>query len=541
VWFKLVPGANVSHNPFILEHVLNTLHESGAPLRFLIYFDGSELQYFIGLDSELADAVSKYFNALGYSVEPFDLSGKLVVEHFLVSTLRLRNSFVYPIFDLEAFSGRRYDSDNIRYISKISSALAGAMCAMDEKCAVLFEGERESSWRTYSVFAKFINKVEVRQRGSYQLVRDVLMNRESSPKGHIVTSYEKKMIASVKEKMSSNLFRLRITIYTLTYEKLFTIVSSLSKERLNAFTIRDIRLTVREPVRGREGGDVQNGSIVNSVGGGDGGVGLEFVDNALRNFEDLVERGKLGKHAFPMLYYLFRRMLKDDVVVINKNELSIVRSSMSVFRSLSFILGVLFVLSLGAFFAPFVQPPVYFIYFVIGSGLSFVVSLVLSFIRKNVVRIPYEKLGIDVLPELDGIKKDGVLILSPRSLGLDDKFVEDRRRKLLLANLIARILEYAERTELLPVHKGLGRRLFGRKKDIVLSTLEIVPYVLIPQEPENYRIKIGPAITRTSEPTIFKSPLREEIPKPNTTSEEKKTSIATKEKKTISENKNDKT
>jgi len=40
-WYKLIPTTKVSHNPFILEHVLITLHESGHPLRFLIYFDGN--------------------------------------------------------------------------------------------------------------------------------------------------------------------------------------------------------------------------------------------------------------------------------------------------------------------------------------------------------------------------------------------------------------------------------------------------------------------------------------------------------------------
>jgi hypothetical protein len=580
-WYKITPSPKVSHNPFILEHVLTAIHESGQPLKFLILFDGQELKYFIALNSELANATSNYFTALGYTLEPLQIleeKNQIIVEHFLVTTLQLRSSYVLPIFDLESFSRKRYDSDNIQYISRVSSALASAMIAMNEKCALLIEGERTFSPRVYRTFTNFVNKIELRHLKPSLLttIHDTLVNKETQPqKKPMITSYEKKIIANVKEKMASRLFKVRITIYTLTYEKLFTIVSQLSKEHQNAFTIKQIKITTK-PIKKQTTKTVTEtepqvapATVATTTQTAEGqtsskdltektqaeitkitqteqtkeippatGVASATQEKAETTTETkpsvtteekqktveekagqtkedttdmldtLLETRKIKPKSLPILYYTLRRLILEDTVTISKNELRIYRTRRTIFQPIAYTSYMLLILLIASQYAPFVSPPPLTNIIIPITLTIAITSTILALIKKPEIKIPYANIGIKELPEVNGIKKDGVIILTTKEKQ-EETNEEKRKRKLKLINLIAKILTYTEKTEITPLTQPIKENLiFHSKRQPILSTLELIPYILIPPEPENYHITISPTTTKTTKPTIYKLPIR---------------------------------
>jgi hypothetical protein len=596
-WYKITPSPKVSHNPFILEHVLTAIHESGQPLKFLILFDGQELKYFIALNSELANATSNYFTALGYTLEPLQIleeKNQIIVEHFLVTTLQLRSSYVLPIFDLESFSRKRYDSDNIQYISRVSSALASAMIAMNEKCALLIEGERTFSPRVYRTFTNFVNKIELRHLKPSLLttIHDTLVNKETQPqKKPMITSYEKKIIANVKEKMASRLFKVRITIYTLTYEKLFTIVSQLSKEHQNAFTIKQIKITTK-PIKTQTTKETQTTTETKpqattetkTVAEAESQVASATVatttqiteeqtsskeltektqteitkiaqteqtstasatqekteamaetkvtteekqkteEKAERTKEEptdmidtLLETRKIKPKSLPILYYTLRRLILEDTVTISKNELRIYRTRRTIFQPIAYTSYMLLILLIASQYAPFVSPPPLTNIIIPITLTIAITSTILALIKKPEIKIPYANIGIKELPEVNGIKKDGVIILTTKEKQ-EETNEEKRKRKLKLINLIAKILTYTEKTEITPLTQPIKENLiFHSKRQPILSTLELIPYILIPPEPENYHITISPTTTKTTEPTIYKLPIRRHTEENNNT------------------------
>jgi len=596
-WYKITPSPRVSHNPFILEHVLTAIHESGQPLKFLILFDGQELKYFIALNSELANATSNYFTALGYTLEPLQiLEGKnqIIVEHFLVTTLQLRSSYVLPIFDLESFSRKRYDSDNIQYISRVSSALASAMIAMNEKCALLIEGERTFSPRVYRTFTNFINKIELRHLKPSLLttIHDTLVNKETQPqKKPMITSYEKKIIANVKEKMASRLFKVRITIYTLTYEKLFTIVSQLSKEHQNAFTIKQIKITTK-PIKTQTTTEetsqttekppaeittkpeetppatIETKTVTETTTQMTETPPTEKTQTKITQTEEtkktppatgvasatqekaeaitetkttteekqnteekaertkeeptdmidtLLETRKIKPKSLPILYYTLRRLILEDTVTISKNELRIYRTRRTIFQPIAYTSYMLLILLIASQYAPFVSPPPLTNIIIPITLTIAITSTILALIKKPEIKIPYANIGIKELPEVNGIKKDGVIILTTKEKQ-EETNEEKRKRKLKLINLIAKILTYTEKTEITPLTQPIKENpIFHSKRQPILSTLELIPYILIPPEPENYHITISPTTTKTTEPTIYKLPIRRHTEENNNT------------------------